>query len=105
MRIAHVADSRGRVCVAWMSQNSAVIGATPSACWPVTMMPDMRCVVLYCAHCWTGYGSIGERPLRCPACDRVAQWMTQLPQDQPRKPYELTPRDKSLLHVLKIDPE
>lgn len=65
----------------------------------------MASILLYCTRCWTGYASIGDVPVKCPACDRVTRWVTKFPTDTPMVKYALTPKDEALLHALRIDPE
>ncbi len=65
----------------------------------------MASILLFCTRCWTGYASIGEVPVKCPACDRVTRWVTKFPQDRPTVPYVLSVNDAQFLKALKIDPE
>lgn len=65
----------------------------------------MASVILYCGRCFTGYASIGEIPVKCPACDRVTRWTTSLPLDRPKVPFALTLNDRRFLRSLRIDPE
>ncbi len=65
----------------------------------------MASILLFCTRCWTGYASIGEVPVRCPACDRVTRWVTKFPETQPKVPYILSVNDATFLKALKIDPE
>lgn len=58
--------------------------------------------ILYCRHCSTGYGSIGEVPLKCPACDRVTTWTAYFPQPEPKVPYTLSINDHKFLRSLRI---
>ena len=59
---------------------------------------------LYCRLCHVGYGSVGEVPLRCPACDRETKWTT-LNLGLPSEPVAVTPHDFRLLRSLRIAPD
>lgn len=63
---------------------------------------DVGSVILYCSRCWVGYASIGEIPAKCPACDRVTRWATQLPADVPKVGWELNANDRKFLKALRI---
>lgn len=65
----------------------------------------MSARILFCTRCGSGYGSIGEIPPRCPACDRVTTWSTSAPvqpMPEPRVRWELNVNDRRLLRSLRI---
>lgn len=62
-------------------------------------------ITVYCSRCWTGQTFIGAWRAKCPACDRVTRWLTASMLDRPKKPYELSRKDRALLFALWIDPE
>jgi hypothetical protein len=61
-----------------------------------------RVSIVYCQACGTGYGSLGERPVKCPSCDREPQWRDTPPYADPKVPYELTTNDRRFLHKLQV---
>ncbi len=65
----------------------------------------MGATILYCVRCHSGYGSIGEVPLRCPMCGQVTSWSTDvpiMPAPEPKSPYELNVNDKRFLRSIRI---
>ena len=54
-------------------------------------------ITLWCRACETGYGSTGEVPKVCPACENDAQWTTL-------RPYRLTFMDRQFLESIRIRP-
>jgi len=62
-------------------------------------------IYLICTKCWSGYGSVGEVPVTCPACNQVTRWVTKFPVDVPSVRYVLNVEDTKLLRSFKIDPE
>jgi hypothetical protein len=68
----------------------------------------MGATILYCQRCHSGYGSIGEVPLRCPACDQVTSWSTTAPvivAPEPQTPWKIGINDARFLKSIKILPD
>jgi hypothetical protein len=61
--------------------------------------------ILYCRKCSVGYGSAGEVPPVCPACERETTWTTAPKKRDPAAPWTLSVMDARFLRSIRIDAE
>jgi hypothetical protein len=64
----------------------------------------MASVILYCRKCDSGYASVGDLPVHCPACGQETLWSTFPPHGNKVDGWNPTRDDLTFLKVLKIGP-
>jgi hypothetical protein len=67
----------------------------------------MAPVILYCRRCEAAYASVGDLPVRCPACGQLTRWGTSPAHSQAPAPVglPLTRDEVAFLHAIKVDPQ